>query len=88
MKTQIDRAIETIRRNLDNPFISERARDYLEELLKDILAGQEDYEYRIEELEAKLVRNPDFDGDYVGWLPDDFDDDDDEDENEDENRDR
>jgi hypothetical protein len=54
-------------------------RAYLNSLVDDQLAGNDLNEERIAAAKMLGVRNPAFDGDYVGYPDDDFDEDEDED---------
>lgn len=53
-----------------------KKRDDLDDILDQIDRGIYTYEKWIEEAKMIGVRNPAFDGDYVGWLDDDVEDDD------------
>lgn len=54
-----------------------KKRDDIDDILDQIDRGIYTYEKWIDEAKMIGVRNPSFDGDYIGWLDDDVEDDDD-----------
>ena len=78
MTTPIDEVLMQLHAIVKNPKTRPQTRVMMAKWIQKIEAGRGDYEHVIAELNMRLLRNPSFPDDIVGWLPDDFDSDDDD----------
>jgi hypothetical protein len=75
------RLLERLKDRMNDPRTPPKARHLFQSLYTDALHAQEEYQHRLQELEERLLRNPEFWGDEIGrWLDDWVDDPDPDDE--------